>query len=298
VWVALSALVVGCAHRPMRLEYHRITSPSLRQEMKIGVYLPPGWDGQERLPLVVFLHGGADDERCLDRYHVTATLDAWVRSGWVPPFIMVVPDGDRGFWRNWYDGTHRYGDYVIDDVIPYVRRHYPVLPGREATHLMGISMGGAGALYMAIDHPDRFASAAVFSAPVFDTDQVLAFLGKFLWRVLARVQRVFGPPDRELHERENVYTRIRSRDDLHGLSLLIGAGTRDAASLLETNRAFHDHLLRHGVPHRFLVYRGGHRWEDWRRVFPVALCKHLRAEAGCELPPDPFYELEEYPGNQ
>jgi enterochelin esterase-like enzyme len=291
--LCLVAAVLGCAHQRIRLEYGRLVSPALGREMGLGVYLPPGWDGRERLPLVVFLHGGGDDERCLDKYHVTGTLDAWIRSGWVPPFIMVVPDGERGFWRNWHDGSRRYEDYVINDVIPHVRRLYPVLPGREATHLMGISMGGAGTLYMAINHPDMFASATVISAPVFDTDQVLDFLGRFLWRVLARVQRVFGPPDRELHERENVYTRVTSPADLEGLHLLVGAGTRDSGNLLETNRAFHEHLVRHGVPHRYLVYEGGHRWEDWQRVFPVALCKHLSGERGCDLPPDPFYELEE-----
>lgn len=283
-----------CAHRPMRLEYGRLSSRALGREMEFGIYLPPDWNGGQRLPLVVFLHGGGDDERCLDRYSVTENLDAWILSGRLPPFVMVVPDGERGFWRNWYDGTHRYEDYVIDDVIPRVRQLYPVLPGRESTHLMGISMGGAGTMYMALNRPDVFASAAVISAPMFNTDQVLEFLGKFFWRTFARVQRVFGPPDREGHDNENIYTRIRSPEDLRGLTLLLGVGKQDQRGLLATNRAFHAHLKHRGVPHRYLIYDGGHRWADWKRVFPVVLCKHLAGDEPCELPPDPFYELEEF----
>ncbi len=284
----------GCVPRQTRLQYGRLASPALGREMGFGVYLPPNWDGRRRLPLLVFLHGGGDNEHCLDRYHVTGVLDEWILKGMIPPFIMVVPDGERGFWRNWYDGSHRYEDYVVDDVIGRVRQMYPVLPGRESTHLMGISMGGAGALYMALHRPEVFASAAAISAPLYNTDQVLEFLDNFLWRTFAHVQRIFGPPERARHESENIYGKIRGPEDLRGLALLLGAGTRDRGGLLETNLAFHEHLKLLSVPHRYLVYEGGHRWEDWLRIFPVILCKHLVADNPCSLPPDPFYKLEEF----
>jgi enterochelin esterase-like enzyme len=278
----------------MRLEYGQLASRALGREMRFGVYLPPGWDGKQNLPLVVFLHGGGDDERCLDRYGVAEVLDDWIRAGRLPPFIMVVPDGDKGFWKNWYDGTHRYEDYLIDDVIRRARELYPILPGRDSTHLMGVSMGGAGTIYTALNRLDVFASAAVISAPMFDTDQVLGFLNNFFWRTFARVQRIFGPPDWDLQNKENIYARIQSPEDLHGLALFLAVGTRDRSGLLATNSAFHDHLKRHGVPHRYLVFQGGHRWEDWRRVFPVVLCKHLAGKNPRTLPIDPFYTLAEF----
>jgi enterochelin esterase-like enzyme len=220
-------------------------------------------------------------------------MDEWILQGRIPPFIMVVPDGERGFWRNWYDGSHPYEDYVVDDIIGRVRQLYPILPGRESTHLMGISMGGAGALYMAFHRPDIFGSVAAISAPLYTTDQVLEFLNNFWWRTFAPLRRIFGPSDRERHERENIYATIRRPEDLKGIALLFGAGTRDRGGLLETNSAFHQHLKLLGVPHRYLVYEGGHRWEDWRRIFPVILCKHLAGHSSCRLPADPFYRLEE-----
>jgi hypothetical protein len=47
----------------------------------------------------------------------------------------------------------------------------------------------------------------------------------------------------------------------------------------------------HEVPHHYLEYRGGHGWQAWSQVFPVALCLHMRGEA-CELEDDRFYDLE------
>jgi enterochelin esterase-like enzyme len=287
--------LMGCKHQSLRLEYGHLRSQALGRQMGYGIYLPPNWDGRQQLPLVVFLHGGGDDERCLDRYRVISNLDSWILSGQLEPFIMVVPDGERGFWRNWYDGSRHYEDYVVDDIIPRVRELYPALPGREHTHLMGISMGGAGALYLALDRPDVFSTAAAISAPIYDTDQVLDFLEGFFWRYIVRVKRIFGPADREFHSRQNVYTRIQGPEDLHGLTLLIGVGNEDRNGLKATTDAFHEHLKRKSVPHRYLVYQGGHRWQDWQAVFPVVLCKHLAGPGHCELIGDDFYELREFP---
>jgi len=289
----LALWTLSCAAGKPRLEYGSFRSDALREEMRYGVYLPPGWDRKTPLPLVVFLHGGGDDEQCFDEHGATAELDDAIRAGRLEPFILVVPDGGRGFWTNWYDGSHRYEDYVVDDVIPRIRSRYPIRPGRESTHLLGISMGGAGAMYMTLHRPEAFASSSVLSAPLMDVDQTVAFLDGFFWQVFARVDRVFGPASRAHVERNNLYTRIRSPADLGGVRLLIAAGTEDRGGIADTTSAFHEHLVKHHVPHQYLVFRGGHRWTDWRPILPVVLCRQLSAGNACALPLHDGYTLEE-----
>jgi hypothetical protein len=137
---------------------------------------------------------------------------------------------------------------------------------------------------------DRFASATVLSAPLFDVEQSMRFLeGKILRGI--PVARLFGPPDREKVELSNPYTRLRSAEDLQGTKLLLGVGRSDLPGLLPSNRKLHEHLEAHEVPHHYLEYRGGHGWRAWAQVFPVALCLHMRGE-GCELEDDRFYDLE------
>lgn len=265
--------------------------------MRYGLYTPPGWNERDPLPLVVFLHSSGNNERALARSRVTGVLDDWIEQGRIAPFILVAPDGERGFWENWHDGSHRYQDYVVEDLIPLVRQRYPVRPGRENTHLLGVSMGGAGTLYMALDNLDRFASAAVISAPLFDVEETIEFLENNPWPRLGPVQRVYGPPERQHIEERNAYARIREPGDLSGLDLLLAAGTEDSFRALETTRDFHTHLTAREVPHRYLEFNGGHTWSDWRQVIPVMLCLHNPPEGGCELPEDPFYRIEAVPAD-
>jgi enterochelin esterase-like enzyme len=289
-----SWLLAACAGAPERLERVEIDSEAERRPMAYSLYTPPGWDGRSTLPLVVFLHGGGDDERVFEEHpRVVRILDAWIADGRLPPFLMVVPDGGWGFWANWHDGTHRLEDWVVHEVVPDVQRRWPVAAGRENLHVMGVSMGGAGTLYMALHHLDRFGSATVWSAPIFDVDQTMDFLSGKTMRFIP-AQRIFGPPDRGRVERENAFARLDDPADLAGLSLIVGAGTRDIPGVMGTTRRFHGHLAARGVPHRFVVYRGGHAWRDWARVFPVALCLQLRGPA-CTLAPDRSWRIDASP---
>jgi enterochelin esterase-like enzyme len=266
--------------REDRLSYVTLDSAVEQRPMTYGIYEPPGWDHTTPLPLVVFLHGGGDDERALDDHPVvTRALDRWITEGRLPPVLVVVPDGERGFWRNWADGSHRFADWVVDEVIPDAQRRLPVQPDQK--HLMGISMGGAGTMYIGLDHLDTFASLTVLSAPLFDADTVLRFLSSPMFESFAPMQRVFGTPDPAEVQQNNAWTRLSDPAALGDTVLYVGAGTVDLGRIGPLTRDFHDHLAEAGVAHRYHAFPGGHRWVDWAKVFPVALCYATRGDA-CE----------------
>lgn len=291
----LAFLAGGCPARQDRLATAQLESEAVGRAMRYAVYTPPGWDGREPLPLVLFLHGAGDDERCLDRHGVAPLLDEWVRAGRLRPFLVVVPDGDLGFWANWHDGSYRFEDYVLDEVLPAVRERYSVLPGRRNAHIAGISMGGAGTIYTYHAHPQRFASVTVVSAPLLDTDETMRFLDDFTFRTFARIQRVFGPPERERVERANLYTRIAHPTDLEGGRLTIAAGSEDQPGIRGSTARLHEHLRSRGVPHRYVTFPGPHRWTSWTPVLPRLLCAALDP-AGCTLPPMDGFGLTDFEG--
>lgn len=263
-----------------RVDYVTLDSAAEGREMTYGVYTPPGWDGQTPLPLVVFLHGGGDNETAWQRHPiVTRRLDAAIEEGRLPPFLAVIPDGTRGFWVNWHDGTHRFADWVVDEVIPDAHQRFPLLEGPEHQHLIGISMGGMGTSFIGLDHLDLFASLSVISAPVLDADGMERMLSSNMAKMF-QLDRIVGPIDRAKIEERTPY-RVDSADDLQGRSLFVAAGRSDIMGILPANRKFHGHLVDAGVPHTYQEFPGGHQWTAWSKVFPVALCLALDPE-GCD----------------
>ncbi|MBA3301517.1 MAG: hypothetical protein H0T15_06570, partial [Thermoleophilaceae bacterium] len=131
--------------------------------LKALVLLPDGYKPGERYP-VLYLLGGHGE-----------TYDAWAHpsrgdvqktlAGF--PGIVVMPEGARGWYVNWWNGGKRgepaWERYHLDELIPAIEKRYPIRPGRRWHAIAGNSMGGLGALFYASQRPGYFGSAASFS---------------------------------------------------------------------------------------------------------------------------------------
>jgi S-formylglutathione hydrolase FrmB len=126
------------------------------------VYLPPNFDPDQRYPLIIWLHGFAQDEQSFLQ-DVVEPLDSAIVHGQLPQVIVAAPDGSLtgepclvtagSFFINSKAG--RFEDFVMEDVWTFVTEHYPIRAEREAHVLAGVSMGGGGAYNLAIKHRDR-----------------------------------------------------------------------------------------------------------------------------------------------
>ncbi len=269
-------LLVSCASDPARMTYRQVESRAMGKRMSYGVYTPPGFSAGEHLPLVLFLHGGGDTVRCLEQEGITAYLDREIAAGRVPRVVVLVPQGDRGFWANWADGTHRYEDWVLREALPEVMEEWGTRRCPEGCHLIGISMGGNGALRWVLAHPGLFSSAAILSGPTPDAAGMRALSDNFFLR-LARIDRIFGPPsDEQRTWAADPFQRWLTPEDLAGLRLFLAHGDDDRRGIGETNDALHRHLDSHGIPHRYRVFHGGHRWRDWEPLFGEAIREGTR----------------------
>ena len=249
-------ILVGCATFERRLAYQTIDSNAMGREMEVGVWAPPDRRADERLPLVIFLHGGGDDAASFDRVGLSARLDRAVLAGRIPRVVVMLPQGELGFWANWHDGTRRYEDWVVEDALPTVAREHNTLPCPEGCHAMGVSMGGSGTIRFALHHPELFASATLISAPILDTDQMVNLAQNPLLVPIVPMDRIFGPTrgHRALARvrHDDPYERWQSPDDLLPMRLMVAWGTHDRGAIAETSRRFVAHLEEHGVPHEAL----------------------------------------------
>jgi S-formylglutathione hydrolase FrmB len=141
----------------------RIWSPALGGPRDLYVYLPPGFQPCHAYPLVIWLHGFAQDEQAF-LLEVVRPLDQAIAAGQLPPCIIAAPDGSPtgspcflpggSFFLNSKAG--RFEDFIVQDVWNFVVTHYPIRPEREAHVLAGVSMGGGSAYNLGIKYRDRF----------------------------------------------------------------------------------------------------------------------------------------------
>lgn len=142
-------------------------------EQELRVYLPPGYAqaGATRYPVLYFLHGfggsagewtdGKDPQRTLQH-----TLDTLIAEGTLQPFIVVLPNGSNRYGGSfWQDSavTGGWETYVARDVVAHVDRKYRTLAQPQSRGVAGHSMGGFGALTLALRHADVFGSAWAMS---------------------------------------------------------------------------------------------------------------------------------------
>jgi enterochelin esterase-like enzyme len=256
--------------------YRTMRSDALRDVWaEYGVYAPVA-SAEERLPLVVFLHGGGDGPDCLDKHGIAERFDRAIEEGRLPRAVIAVPEGHLGFWTNWYDGSRRYEDWVIDEVMPAVSRRYHTLACPAGCFIMGVSMGAEGALRMSIHRPHTFAGLISISGPSLDTARRIAFLDDPLIRAIIPTHHVFGPAEpRSRIEADDPFLRWMRPEDLQGMRVFLAWAEHDRQEIREGGTALDAHLRAHEIPHETRVFPGGHDWISWGPILEEALAVEL-----------------------
>ncbi|RDJ97624.1 alpha/beta hydrolase [Paraburkholderia lacunae] len=228
-----------------------IPSAAMHKSFEATVVLPDEYArGKEarRFPVVYLLHGSGGDYtdwaansqigKLADRYHV----------------ILVMPDGGH---ESWYidspvDPRSRYETYVGAEVVAYVDAHFRTIATRQARAITGLSMGGFGALHIALDRPHAFGAAGSISGAV-DPRACDDEPG---------ISDVFGDPTRHASywNSRAIIENARSFENAH-IALTIDCGVNDF--FVKSNRTLHERLVELGVPHDYAERPGGHTWTYW-----------------------------------
>lgn len=124
-----------------------------RTEAQIGV---SAGDRTGAPPVLYLLHGLSDDHSAWLRY---TSIERYAAEAGL---AVVMPAVGRSFYANERHG-HRYWDYVAEELPRLVASFFRVSTEPEDTFVAGLSMGGYGAMKLALHHPDRYAAAASLS---------------------------------------------------------------------------------------------------------------------------------------
>ncbi|HHX30639.1 MAG TPA: esterase family protein [Clostridiaceae bacterium] len=134
-------------------------SDSLKYHTDINVLLPKPAGGEEEFPVLFLLHGGSDD--CNSWMRQTAA-ERYAREHGV---ALVMPSGHNSFYCDAVYGE-AFFTYITEELVPLVRRLFPVSDKREETFFAGSSMGGYGSTLIAMKRPDLLSAFGVFSGAI------------------------------------------------------------------------------------------------------------------------------------
>ena len=124
---------------------------------KISVYLPPGYgESTKKYPVIYFLHGFTGTHEMRGMKDI---LDYAIESKRIRPFILVIPNELTTYGGSFYSNSEYFGnweDFTAIDLVSYVDNNYRTIAAKESRGITGHSMGGYGAIKLAMHHPDIF----------------------------------------------------------------------------------------------------------------------------------------------
>lgn len=170
-----TATPFACDESTGQIVADTLASAILGADVPYTMYLPPCfYESWRRYPYVVLLHGtGYDEEMWLDLGVATA-LDKGIRTGTLPPMVLVMPDGGLLAENNEAPVEQSWEAVILDELLPALEDYttgYCLWGAPEGRAIGGISRGGFWAFSIALRHPEQFDALGGHS-PHFDPDHV------------------------------------------------------------------------------------------------------------------------------
>jgi enterochelin esterase-like enzyme len=229
------------------LHHHFYHSAVADDDRDFIVYTPPGYDptSHRRYPVLYLLHGYSDDTSAWSTAgRANVILDNLIARGQAKPMIIVMPLGYgtmqivKAGWSRvgdpnlWQHNVEKFGDALLDEVMPQVEKTYRISKDRDSRAIAGLSMGGTESLVVGLTHLDRFAWVGAFSSGGLNTNYVAQFPA--------------------LDAKANDQIRL----------LWISCGAQD--QLLGSNQQFCDWLKSQGIRFSWTEPQGQHSFRVWR----------------------------------
>jgi len=257
-----------------RVDKGTFRSSALSRTLPYMVYLPPGYDASTaaRYPTAYVLHGGSGLNTEWVDYGLLDVADRLMGSGEIPPFIIVLPQGDQEYWvdhvidKSTGANGEKWGTYTAREVVPTMDSRYRTIATQAGRAIGGLSMGGHGSMQLALNFPGIWSAIAATSPSLRPEGDAPTYLG-------------FGV---EFAARDPL-SLIKAKPELaRQYTWWLDAARTDP--WLRPATAIHETLTTLGIPHEWSTPPGDHSaayWsrqvEDYLRFYASVLCHDPRA---------------------
>lgn len=233
-------------------------STALQMQNRIRILVPDR--GPASCSTLYLLHGLSDDHSI---WHRRSSVERYLEGS---PCVVVMPAGGRGFYTDADEGFC-YGEAMGAELIQLIETWFPVSRSYKDRYIAGLSMGGYGALRLALTQPHMYKAAASMSGALMIGSHEISTLPKHE-SATKEFTRIFGTnPKGSSHDLVHLLKTAQVEGYLP--ELWIDCGDEDF--LFTDNQAFHQILDEQNVSHSYNIYRGEHNWDYWNRHLPDVL---------------------------
>ena len=251
--------------------YPKVMECELRSEIlgctkKFCIYLPQEYADENRtFPVLYLLHGLTDTHTAWrDRGNVNEIATEIFQLGQAQEMIIVMPDAGTTYDGYFNSEEWRYEDFFFQEFIPHIESTYRIIPGKQHRAIAGLSMGGGGTTWYAINHSEMFSSAYAMSALMGLVD------GTWITHTPDARRRVFmesAVANNNIIAVENATQELRA--GIASVRWFIDVGDDDF--LFDNNMEFVKAMRSKRIPYQLRVRDGGHTWQYWQEALRIAL---------------------------
>ena len=247
------------------LESLEFKSDLVNYPVNYSIYLPADYETSNRsYPVLYLLHGYTDNEIGWIQFgEANQIADKGIANGDFSSCIIVMPDGKVSLYCNHANGEDPWEDMFVKEFMPFIEGEYRIRSKKEFRAIAGLSMGGNGALLLAMRNTELFSTCVAMSAAVFTDEGVLADYGQNKY-----FRDIFGEKMENgvsKHWKENAPLHLLDSVDpkkLKSVRYYIDCGDDDF--LYVGNSALHVKMRDLKIPHEYRTRQGGHEWSYWR----------------------------------
>lgn len=240
----------------VRVFLDSVYSYSVGGYKKFNIILPKDYfRTDERYKVIFLLHGfNGDHTDWVNRTGLVQYLSNY-------SFVVVTPDADNGWYTNSpFVKNRNYEDYIIKELIPYVEKRYRVISTKHGRVIAGLSMGGYGAIKLAMKYPHLFFYAGSFSGAF----RWPSFIEKNKSLLNQSLKEAFGEKKTEHWDKNDVLVLADSVNPATLPYLYISCGKDDQLEgLLDSNRKLVEKFQKRGVMFEYHELPGEHNWVFW-----------------------------------
>lgn len=266
IWLTLCVLVAAVGAVPLAqarvIREIAVPSAALGQPILCAVTLPDSYDLEpmRRFPLLLLLHGtDGTHHDWLDWGGIEEGNAASAASSGTP-FVIVTPAAGNSWYVDNLEGEDAWETALVEDLLPAIEARFRTIRDRSGRAIAGLSMGGYGAVHLALRHPDLFAAVASLSGALYgpqdpvNEDDIADFHG------------AFGDPfDMDRYAHASVYVDLAALPPAAVLPrFYLSSGGDDQYGLDLAALRLYGELKRREIPATLVVRAGyDHGWQFW-----------------------------------